>query len=586
MFTKNNKINFKNTDIILFGGCSKFKYQTIVISNYNYNSTIYISHDYGNTFDTCLIFPDKCIFKSNIFISNNGKYQTIPIYCNKLYSSVAISNNYGKTFNICKTSFPSKSNISFICGNKNGKYQYMSIYNGYIWSSSTYGNEWEKMECNIGGWSIISVDENNLYKICINLYDGYIYMCYPNRTIWTKTDINVNKFGQIKTLFIDTNKNIYINSILIEKYNINNEYQLINCSCNNKFKVLYKTNSFYINDNKLNSNIEDKEIKCIYISNCGEVCILISSNNLYIKNNGKNINKTEAIYNENSLFMRGDNFYLPKYFYIVGRSQLKSTYYYLTLENNNLLFEEFSSNINKTNLITLSLSATPIGILSTSSSNVIVDEDGIVNLSTTSKSNLNIFNLNKQKSTYIYAGLWYNIYYDVDQILWNIKNNDNVESLDIMFIPINDSKDSGKNSLAIWQDKKCVSYLDNDSYGLNLFYNWISNNSEAPKNCYGDVSVSSESNNCYFSNNNFCEGGYLYDLAAEGENCGKNLGICTNGSACNYDETIKEMSCNENNDNQDESSINLTLILIIFIIIFIIIIVVFIFLFSSKQKDE
>lgn len=602
MWKQCENINFSNTDVILFNTCSYFKYQTLTINN-----IIYISDNYGKSFYVSYKFPNSVIYCGNIYISKLGKYQSIPIYSNRLYSGIIISKNYGKTWEYSTTTFKCNTLITSISGSISGKIQYLTIYGGDIWYTTNYGLVWKKTESGIGNWLCIC---NN--KIAVNTSDNSLYICNDSGIMWKKSNI------QLPEIIINIKLYMYGNNIILL---LNNKYY--KCKIKNDIDklILYSNNEYNnIHITKLGkyqskchgtkiSNSTDygntwKELNTIntpifyYISNCGKYNILLTNTNMYYYYISEEIN-----YNEKSLFMRGNNFTLPSLFYLVGRSQIENKYYYLSILNNDIYF---STTQDKNTLLNLKINKSYGGTyyFTSGNNNLIVSENETLELSSSEASSLLTFysykSMNNTIATYLYPGLWYKIFSSDMEIEWKtdilVINDDTneetniYEKFDIMFIPVNDSTDNGINSISIWENQKCISYLDNDYYGLELFNNWITNNTNAPTNCEGDVKVSDKSNNCYFKNMDDCNNGYLYNLAINDEQCGKNLGICVNSKACVYDYTTTNLSCEENPiepvDPPDTNDYNLTTILVIFILIFIIIIVVFITVFKNNKEDD
>lgn len=85
----------------------------------------------------------------------------------------------------------------------------------------------------------------------------------------------------------------------------------------------------------------------------------------------------------------------------------------------------------------------------------------------------------------------------------------------IMLIPVNTGQ------LTVWQDSACY-YSTVDNVGIEWFYNWLTGQSVG---CDSGSSLSSTSNNCYFSSANGCANGYLYSYCTANSTCGNCMGI-------------------------------------------------------------
>lgn len=616
----NNNIQLSND--ILLKGCEFNKYQTIVCKN-----NIYISDNYGNTFNNSLILPNFKNIPIDLCISNSGKYQTIITKNEIIYSK-----NYGKSWYIINSSpnlfdYTNSYFTSLVCSNC-GKYQYISTYGGKIWLSNNFGIDWNESNSIIGKWISINISNNKDYKIALNMDDLCMYYLYKNSDVWIKInkEINFNYNYVLCKITKIENEDIYFmiysyNNVYSYCLNIKNPKEIKE---KNHLKTIIFNNKIYnycFISNKWNVNNLFTDCVCEISSNNKENTTIITLNGIYIKNK-KKINKklmNNVTYIENSLFMRGNNFNLPNNFFIVGKSQIDNLYYYLNINKttNELIFiSTLTPDYTQLPQITLKQNSSSNGTYSFLYENlglIISEENDYLTIGETTTSSILYFNnigsLDNSISNYIYPGLWYQLKYNNSQLIWKTLGcentsevfcKDNMEnlidkSLDIMFIPINDSTNSnssnntpGPNNLSIWSGSSCDSIIGDDFYGIKLFKNYILNNKDAPNNCKGNVKATSSNINCYFTNIEMCTNSYLYDTTIPSESCGKTLGICENSKPCIYDYKTTNLSCSENPTNPEtptnENNFNTTIILVIFLIIIIVIILIFIMVGINKNK--
>lgn len=104
--------------------------------------------------------------------------------------------------------------------------------------------------------------------------------------------------------------------------------------------------------------------------------------------------------------------------------------------------------------------------------------------------------------------------------------------VDVMFVPVNNGQ------LSVWQvntdypSGACYYSPSNDALGIEWFYNWVNGTSTG---CEGPGPASSLANNCYFTSNNACLNGYLYDYCIGTEICGTCMGVTNTSSIpCMY----------------------------------------------------
>ena len=147
------------------------KYQTAVV----FEGQIYISSDYGNTWNvaatpTMVIgawrdvsissdgkYQTAVMFPGDIYLSNDyglswGPAQAVPSYTHVAISSdgkyqaalssgrgISISSNYGKTWTL---KFSAVLSFNSLAMSTDGKYQAATVQNGQLYISSDYGNTW------------------------------------------------------------------------------------------------------------------------------------------------------------------------------------------------------------------------------------------------------------------------------------------------------------------------------------------------------------------------------------------------------------------------------------------------------------
>jgi hypothetical protein len=103
------------------------------------NSGIYISSDYGNTWNQTSNPKVDNIYWNAISLSSSGKYQSA-VGNNGLFTS----NNFGKTWKKNSSSNIENVEFNFIALNSSGEIQIANDFNT-IWKSSDYGKTWVKI---------------------------------------------------------------------------------------------------------------------------------------------------------------------------------------------------------------------------------------------------------------------------------------------------------------------------------------------------------------------------------------------------------------------------------------------------------
>ena len=118
------------------------KYATFIYRVGN-NLNIYVSHDYGHTFNAHFISPIRAVGTTSVAVSASGEYQSVVLYDDD-DSILFCSNDFGKTF----TRINLSAQIGITWNNKlcltmsyDGRYQYLS--NGsLLYFSSDFGQNW------------------------------------------------------------------------------------------------------------------------------------------------------------------------------------------------------------------------------------------------------------------------------------------------------------------------------------------------------------------------------------------------------------------------------------------------------------
>ena len=289
--------------------------------------------------------------------------------------------------------------------------------------------------------------------------------------------------------------------------------------------------------------------------------------------------------NLKSPFLRGNSYLFTSAttkYYVVGRSQTSNQYYYLikNTENdtNNLLFTSSNSTTILANALQISISqqVSTINIfkfnaifnsgpypISANIGNTLYSYSG--NTATATDLYLTYSNaLNKSKANSLYPGVWVNVTDSSStQYYWNYvecsvqaepfcttaDTSVKIGYFDIMLIPVNTST----TPVSKWiKGTGCTPQTtQSESIGLEWFSSWILKDEvNGPKNCDGDKMLSSttDSNNCYFTNNNMCEYNYLYSVEELATSCNSNLGLCpTTAPICIYNNTTSpHMLCTVN----------------------------------------
>ena len=614
-----------------FIGISKNgKYITVAV----FKDKLYNFTDYGKTPINSITTREDNLYTGGVYISDNGLIQTVPIQLivkDLENYNVLMSKDGGQSWDyfffpyIEFTYNPGGYQFTNICGNSKGTIQFISVYGKGIFYYTDNDFGWKMSDAPNLQWSSIVTIEvtNKTYTFAIANTNSTMYYTTNNMN-WYKIPDNqqlptygnfdflkmdiknnyitiVNNTGSIYTskIFFNDDDTFFINPYIVYSTNYNSCYSI---SMSNTGQYQYITTQqkylVYSLDFGVTFNIQnlDYVLYNVLVNDTGDFKIGNSNNNLYISSSTENI-----IYSsEKSLFMRGSNFSIPQEFYLVGRSQNSNIYYYLTINSDNTLIftsldyqslSEYKFPKVKLNYISKDLATYSLSI------NDVIIQSVTIN---------NYDSMNNNLATYLYPGLWYRLFNsDLTQITWNLldcttsnifcvnlSNIVQVKSLDIMFIPINNDIDS--NNISIWKQNSenkytCLSYLDNPQLGLNLFNNWILNNNDSPVNCSGDKYLTNLSNNCYFTNTNSCNQGYLYDSTLN-DICGNNLGICTNYMPCIYDYNNKKLSCSDNPTPtptpEPTNDFPLSIILIVFICIIILIVIICLFISFGVKKNK
>ena len=370
-------------------------------------------------------------------------------------------------------------------------------------------------------------------------------------------------------------------------------------------------------------------------ANSGLAILYVLSNDIKINNTPINIDYTHESLKDP--FMRGNPYKITNYanqkFYLVGRSQNSQNYYYLTYYKDSLIFisEEYETvkdilvQVNITQTITPSyifkLQAyfkndnykTPYPISKETS--VLTSYPGNINEVASLSYNYSKC-LGNSPSPFIYPGVWYKTYINPPtttskgtQVLWYyskcLKTSDifcngsdsskTTSSFDIMLIPVNNSS----NYLSKWSSGICTTESGSEALGLEWFNNWIKGTGDSV-NCSGSKSLTSESNNCYFSNNSNCNYKYLYSINENTTTCAKDLGICSTTNptiSCVYSNTDIMVCLGDTGQPDDpvdpddsggtcnDSDSNNTIFIVICILIVIIVIILIIYMVIKKKKD-
>jgi len=191
-----NFISFNNEEYrynnIIFSIKSSSDGKNVYLSTYNgnlYRNAIFISNDYGETWpiiysnisnNFSLNYKYFNIFK--IDTSSDGSFITFTNYNNK----IVFSNNYGETFNdyndspILKNIYPPKCSSS-------GQYQISFVPNNYIICSDNYGSTWKTINI-IDNWRSCAISLTGQYQSLIN-NNGLLYISYDYGQTW---DYSIN----------------------------------------------------------------------------------------------------------------------------------------------------------------------------------------------------------------------------------------------------------------------------------------------------------------------------------------------------------------------------------------------------------
>ena len=341
---------------------------------------------------------------------------------------------------------------------------------------------------------------------------------------------------------------------------------------------------------------------------------------------------------ESNIFMRGDPLDLKALdYYIIGRSN--GIYYYFTTPYNNTSVKATMTSSLYSTIKTGNLQPIKIAITKTASPNsysfkggssyypLVTNTSGVLDLSSTSTSQsfflYAIDALNSDGSN-LYPGIWYSIYTSDSLIKpsWyeeicstsntpfcNITLTSGLSSspMDIMFIPENllDKTTNGQgpytiNKWGIYQGvHTCIYDTLNPDIGLVWFQYFITNDpKEKSVNCSSGY-VDSTSYNCYFTNNDICNNGYLYQVCnTSTQTCGECLGICDvvndNMKPCLYDfninsentETNTQLSCNPKTPEPSNKNEGVTLFIVFMILILLIIFAVVGFVIYKVYKNN
>lgn len=173
--------------------------------------------------------------------------------------------------------------------------------------------------------------------------------------------------------------------------------------------------------------------------------------------------------------------------------------------------------------------------------------------------------------------------------------------VDVMFIPVNDGQ------LSVWQvnddqpNGACYYSTSNSNLGIEWFYNWLNGTSTG---CDNPSIVSSLSNNCYFSSNNSCLNGYLYNYCTN-DFCGNCMGETNiTGTPCMFNspgssiplfatitpiETTSTVNMIELDDNTDSGccgNCSSTQAFIIFVVLLIIIFIILAYYLTRKTSNS
>jgi photosystem II stability/assembly factor-like uncharacterized protein len=205
---------------------SSGRYQTAVSysdSEYNTaNGVIYISSDYGNTWNVSKLDLNASWF--SVSMSSSGQYQTISGSDIETEEPIAIlySNDYGVTWNQSDLIF-----IGIITVSSSGQYQTVvgKYNNNQIWYSDDYGLSWYKSEApELDYWSITMSSSGQFQytvakgliselsnKILYSSNYGENWYSLDNTNIEDLRAISISSSGQFITVL--SNTEIYTSSI-------------------------------------------------------------------------------------------------------------------------------------------------------------------------------------------------------------------------------------------------------------------------------------------------------------------------------------------------------------------------------------
>jgi photosystem II stability/assembly factor-like uncharacterized protein len=173
------------------------QYQTAIGPTVLSGGEIYVSNDYGNTFNI-ILQPIVGSIQSYLTMSYDGKYQSITSG-----NSIFISNNYGQNWtqnNLSGITNP-PSSLYGITMSGNGQIQYAvdEGFPAYLYKSTNYGITWNNTYTipESGTLYFISTSETGQYVLIPN-YNGSIWISNNYGNSFTK---NINIDGQPQSSF-------------------------------------------------------------------------------------------------------------------------------------------------------------------------------------------------------------------------------------------------------------------------------------------------------------------------------------------------------------------------------------------------